>query len=460
VAQALQAEVDAALVEIHGDFAAEEALDAAAVARRWRAWTRSHLDSEAIAEVAQLAERARRDFDVLLLLGVGGSDLGPRVLHETLDDPLHNRLSPEGRGGGLEVHFAGDTFDPRRLAAVLRTLRGEGKLPRTLVNIVSRSGKTAETFSASLLVRDALTAAGVADWRRQVVATTLYSSESLLYQMKDALYAVLPVPEGVGGRFSVASPVGLLPLALSASEDRLSPRQRVASAIAGFARGAAQGLRLPAKDPWNVAFGLARWLHLAEQYAGRSGLVFYNYADDRYLGDWLTQLYSESIQERGEGLNLIPTRGPTGNHSLLNGIVRGPRDKVVVFVRWLDLGTQAVAVPSGTGLTGPLADLGGLPMESIQDASLVGTQEDFTRNGVPNVTLVVPRRDEGCLFQLMRILMDTVAVKGRLQGLHHTPGGAPMIDGDLTYQQDGVEGYKQGMREELTRIRKRLGLDT
>ena len=250
----------------------------------------------------------------------------------------------------------------------------------------------------------------------------------------------------------------MLPLAVTANRDHLAPGDRIDAAIAGFARGHEQTFALRARNGWNVAFQLAKWLHLAEQYLHKSVLLFYNYADDRYLGDWFTQLYSESIQERGEGLNLIATRGPTGNHSILNGVIRGPRDKVVVFVKWADLGCGKTKVPADTGLTGDLADLGGLPMESIQDASLAGVAAAFTANGVPNVTLEAPRRDAGCLFQLMRILMDTVAVKGRLQGLHLSAGGAPNIARDLTYQQDGVEEAKEGMRQELKRIRRRLGL--
>jgi len=175
------------------------------------------------------------------------------------------------------------------------------------------------------------------------------------------------------------------------------------------------------------------------------------------LGDWVTQLYTESIQERGEGLNVIGTRGPTGNHSLLNGLIRGPRDKVVVFVQWQELEPD-LRVPTSTGLTGELAELEGLPLARIQEASYRGTAAEFTANGIPNVTLVVPRRDERCLFQLMRILMDTVAVKGRLQLLHCTAAGAPTWERELTYQQDGVEGYKQRMRDELRSIRQALKL--
>jgi len=201
VSPAHAAEIDAGLKEIHDGFVAEQGLGPTTIADHWRAWTISHQDTETIAEVKRVALAARKDFDAFLLLGVGGSDLAPRVIHETLDDPLHNRQRKADRGGGLEMHFAGDTFDPRRLDATLRTLGAEGKLPRTLVNIVSRSGKTAETFAATLLVRNALRRAKVRDWQKHVVATTLYADTSLLYKDRAKFRDVLPVPQGVGGRF-------------------------------------------------------------------------------------------------------------------------------------------------------------------------------------------------------------------------------------------------------------------
>jgi glucose-6-phosphate isomerase len=457
VAPAHVAETADALEGIHAEFLREQEAGLPLLERRWRAWTVSHLQNETIEATVALAERARREFAAFLLLGIGGSDLAPRVVHDCLDDPCQEMVCPADRGGALEVYFAGDTFDPRSLAATHRCLRIKGLMANTLVNVVSRSGKTPETVAATEIVGQWLEEAGVTPWRKHAVATTVYEESSILYQAREQFYGLLPVPAGVGGRFSVASPVGLFTLAMAADECVRPPGTRVSLALEGFRRGHELCFDLAPGEPGNVAFRLAKWLHLAERCTGKTSLVFYNYADDRYLGDWLTQLVTESIQERGEGLNVIGTRGPTGNHSLLNGLIRGPRDKVVVFVQWADLEPE-LRVPTGTGLTGELAELEGLPLGRIQAASYRGTAAEFTANGIPNVTLVVPRRDERCLFQLMRILMDTVAIKGRLQLLHCTADGRPNWDRELTYQQDGVEGYKERTREELGSIRRQLGL--
>jgi len=445
-------EVDAALQAIHADFAAEEREEESVLERRLRAWTRSHLRTGDIQATAALAERIRNRFRVFVLVGIGGSDLGARTLHDTLDHPLHNQLAPEERGGAPEIHFAGDTFDPRRLLALLDLLERRGLLPHTCVNVVSKSGRTGETIAAALVIRERMRAAGIADWSQSMVATTGQSAQSVLYEMhrRTPFFGMLPVPEGVGGRFSFASPVGLLPLAVAAAGQ--SPAERLEQALAGFAEAHARML-LPPDSADNTAFALARWLHLGEHYARLGTLVFCNYADDARLGDWFTQLYEESVQERGEGLNVIATRGPTGNHSILNGILRGPRDKMVLIVRWGSLGPDAV-VPMGSGIGGDLQHFEGLPLSAVQDASCQATAADYLANGVPTATLTVPRRDAPGLFLLMRTLMDAVAVKGRLQGLAVTPEGATDPAADLTYRQDGVEGYKIGTRDIAARMQR------
>ncbi|MCC6731250.1 MAG: hypothetical protein IT208_18150 [Chthonomonadales bacterium] len=443
--------VDAVLGAARDAFAAEQqGADAEATLRRHlRAWVRSHLERDDIGAVADLAARIRRDFDVFVLVGIGGSDLGARTLHDALDAP-YRRPMERGPGGPLELYFVGDTFDPKRLHALLDLLESRGALARTCVNVVSKSGETAETISAAMAIRERMERAGIADWRRQFVATTGRSEGSVLHRMNEdkPFYGILPVPEGVGGRFSFASPVGLLPFAVAAREE---PAERLERALAGYGEAHEAGL-LPADDPRNVAMRLARWWHLGERYAGYRALVLCNYADDARLGDWFTQLYSESVHERGEGLDIIATRGPTGNHSLLNGILRGRHDKLVLMIRWHELGPD-ITIPSGPGIEGELADFAGLTMSEVQDASCRATVADYLARGVPTALLTVPARDARCLFLLMRTLMDAVAAKGRLQGLALRPDGHPDAAAALTYTQEGVEGYKAGTRANAVRIR-------
>ena len=454
----VQQRVDAALQKIQALFQEEASASLSELKRELRAWTRSHLQSEDIAQVATLARRAREEFSVLVIIGVGGSDLSARVFHDSFNHPYHNLLSLEERGGAPEVYFTGDTFDPRKLAGLLEMLKSRDLLHKTLFNVISKSGTTTETMATLMVIRDAL---GDTNWRQQVLATTGLTPDSVLFRMHEQspFYGdtLLPVPDGVGGRFSAFSPVGLFFLAMTAGNDE-TPDSRIRSAVKGVGQ-AHEDFSLPCEHRSNIAYQLARWVHLSEEidetkHPSKNTIIFYNYADNSCLGEWFVQLYTESIQECGGGANVISAKGPTSNHSILNGIIAGPRDKVVLFIHWEELGPDLV-LPKGTDVDSKLvenvkqrqilpvsAEFEGMSMTHMQTASYRGTALDFSDKGVSHATLTLPKRDVQSVCQLMRILMDTIAVKGRLQGLHLDNDGG----GELTYLQDGVEGYKRNFR--------------
>ena len=441
--QTAQQKVDTALQSIHPLFQDETEVPLAELERGLRAWTRSHLRAEDIAQVAALATRARETFSVLVTIGVGGSDLSARVFHDSFNHPYHNLLSVEERGGAPEVYFTGDTFDPRRLAGLLEMLKARNLLRKTLFNVISKSGTTTETMATLMIIRDAL---DNVNWHQQILATTGLTADSVLYRMHKQLPfygdTLLPVPDGVGGRFSAFSPVGLFFLAMTAGKDE-TPDTRIRAAVEGV-RQAHADFNLAYNHQDNIAYQLARWIHLFEEADEKRNIVFYNYADSSCLGEWFVQLYTESIQERGSGANIINAKGPTSNHSILNGIIAGPRDKVVLFIHWEELGPDLM-IPTETGMDSQLTEFEGLSMTHMQTASYRGTALDFRDNEVPTATLTVPKRDIQSVCRLMRLLMDTIAVKGRLQGLHLDNNGGS----ELTYMQDGVEGYKRNFRSFL-----------
>ena len=420
--------------KIHALFQEEASAPLSELERRLRAWTRSHLQSKGIDQVVTLATRAREEFSVLVTVGIGGSDLSARVFYDSFNHPYHNLLSAEERGGAPEVYFTGDTFDPRKLVGLLEMLKARDLLSKTLFNVISKSGTTTETMATLMVIRDAL---GNANWQQQVLATTGLTSDSVLFRMHEQspFYGgtLLPVPDGVGGRFSAFSPVGLFFLAMTAGNGE-TPDTRIHSAVQGVGQ-AHDDFKLPCGHQDNIAYQLARWIHLAEEADGKSTIIFYNYADNSCLGEWFVQLYTESIQERRSGANVIPAKGPTSNHSILNGIIAGPRDKVVLFIHWEELGPDLV-LPTDSGIDSKLVEFEGMSMTHMQTASYRGTALDFSKNGVSNATVTLPKRDIRSVCQLMRILMDTIAVKGKLQGLHLDNDGRD----ELTYLQDGVEG--------------------
>ena len=442
--------VDERLEDIQALFKAEVDAPLSILEQNLRAWTRSHLQTEHIQQVLALSTKARSDFSAFVTVGIGGSDLSARVFHEIANHPYHNLLSTSERGGAPEIYFTGDTFDPVRLKALLEMLKSRNLLHKTLFNVISKSGKTGETLATLMIIRDRLQQE-FGEWRNQIIATTGLTEKSLLYQshQESSFYGILPVPEGVGGRFSAFSPVGLFFLAMTTGIGE-TPEDRINAAIDGVQR-ADKNFQHPYAHPNNTAYHLALWLDSVEKYYGAGSIVFYNYADNSRLGEWFVQLYTESIQERCIGSNVIAAKGPTSNHSILNGILAGPRDKAVVFIHWEDLGTD-LTIPGENEGDG-LEVFEGLSMNDSQTASYRGTEMDFTDKDIPNVTLTLPSRDISNVCQLMRTLMDTVAVKGRLQELHIT-NGVPMLSEELTYHQSAVEGYKQ-RTEQIAREMKR-----
>lgn len=429
----------------------EEAKDYKKLVADLRAWTKSHEQEETIDQVISVATEIREAFEpaAFVTIGIGGSDLGSRTLHACLSSSQHNLLSPQARGGAPEVYFTGDTFDPYELYDILEILEERGLLLRTIYNVISKSGRTSETIASFLVIKErlekALTSEGrdPAEYAQYIVATTGLNEASALYvlnqKQKIKFRALLPVPDGVGGRFSFASPVGLLYVAVTANTKKETIRERIAEAIKGL-RDAEKSIYMDPLAPENIASNIAIVNYLAEK-KGKTSVCFYPYAKTlKLIGDWYTQLSTESLQEKAQGQNVIATSGPTGNHSILNGIINGPRDKVVLFIKVEEFDAEKdFTIPKGSGIGGELEVLEGKQFGFIQNASQLGTELNFTNNGVLNMTVTIPAINTYTIFRLMYCLEGAVAFEGELRGL-----------GRLTYEQSGVEGYKQETRRVLS----------
>ncbi|MGB9596688.1 MAG: hypothetical protein ACPL7B_10450 [Candidatus Poribacteria bacterium] len=434
------------LMEIQSFFQAESDEDKISYERAWSIIP--NINDEHTKDILSIAEDIRRNYKAFVTVGIGGSDLCARLFHELINPTYFNSI--QDRFGAPEIYFTGDTFDPRGLYGLLRILKEKGILDKTAFHIVSKSGKTAETFASAMIIRQWLND----DWHNQLITTTAGDPSSVLFKMHQQrqFRKLLVMPKGVGGRFSAFTSVGLLLLAVTAMTSE-TPRTRIEKAIEGI-KMANEIFEKPYYHQDNIPYRLASWLHLMES-TGKSIIEFYDYADHRFLADWFVQLYDESVQERGQGLTVRPLRGPTSNHSALNGIVNGPKDKVVLFINWKELwdnidGEKEPSIKSYDDIQDKeLSELCNLKLSQLQEASYIGTTEDFTDKGIPNATLVVSNRSIESVSALMRILMDTTAVKGRLQNLHLDENGFIDLKNELTYFQSGVEGYKQKMRHNL-----------
>ena len=380
--------------------------------------------------VARQAMDFARDLDpaidTVVVLGIGGSSLGPRALYSALA-PAFDPLRPRAPGLPRRLLFA-DNVDPVSFDALLNLCPPE----RTLWNVVTKSGGTAETAAQMLLVVDRLDRAlGPDRARRHIVATTDPARGALRKTAEARGWRTFPVPPSVGGRFSVLSAVGLLPAALAGLD------------VTGLLDGARRmrDRAIGSKDLLaNPALLLAALLHRHHMTHGRPMTVMMSYLDGLYdTADWFRQLWAESLGKEhasdGRVVRVGPTpiaaRGATDQHSQLQLYAEGPDDKSYLFIGVRDRGTE-IAVPAG-----PLAEsqpdyayLASRGLGELLDAELAGTVSSLGRRGRPAGRLTLGRVTAPALGELLLLLEAATAFAGPLYGVD-------------PYDQPGVEDAKR-----------------
>ncbi len=336
-------------------------------------------------------------FDELVVLGIGGSSLGPRAVISALS-PLHN-LRAKGQRAGARVFFP-DNSDPDGFAALLDVL----DLSKTGFVIASKSGGTAETLAQLLVLRDRLGGGS----RERIVAITDPTKGALRRIADQEGWRTLPVPPPVGGRFSELTAVGLVPIA--------------AAGLAAIAvcRGAdAMRVRCEAKDVReNPAALLATLLHTFDTRKGRRIHVLFPYADAlRDVGDWWVQLWAESLGKKREvGPTPIRAVGATDQHSLLQLLIEGPDDKAVVFVG-VERPGRALAIPPYWSEHEELGYLGGKTMAQLLDAERRGTTAALAESSRPSLTITLPAVDAEQIGAFLFLWEAATAFAGALYGV-------------------------------------------
>ncbi len=357
-------------------------------------------------------------FDNVVVVGIGGSALGAAALADALLPPGWNELDARARGGRPRLHIL-DNPDPDTAHALL----GRLDLSRTLFNVVSKSGSTAETLALLLVIRQRLASLAPpggpggegSALRGHLVVTTDAQRGFLRRLAQEHGLRSLPVPASVGGRFSVLSPVGLLPAALVGID------VRAVLAGADEMAGRCAGDEL-APNPAGV---LATLLHLADTEWGAGVHVFMPYADRlRGFAYWAQQLWAESL---GKALRLdgtaaasgptpLPAFGATDQHSLLQLFMEGPRDKVVVFIAPGAPG-QDVPIPGRHAKGAHASHLAGRTLFELLECERVATAEALRRAGRPSMTVAVDPVDATGVGALLMLFQIAVVCAGALYGV-------------------------------------------
>ncbi|MDH3222361.1 MAG: glucose-6-phosphate isomerase, partial [Gemmatimonadota bacterium] len=358
------------------------------------------------------------------------------TLRESLLGSGWNELDAEAREHYPRLYVL-ENPDPHSFSGLLSRL----DLRRTLFNVVSKSGSTAETMAQFMVVWGLLEEAIGADKvHGHFLFTTSPDSGALRQLASDLGIPTLPVPDNVGGRFSVLSPVGLLPAAVTGID------------VEAMLQGAGEMLERceSATLTENPAGLLATLLHAADTELGAHIHVLMPYADRlRSLALWFQQLWAESlgkaVARNGERVEIGPTPlpavGATDQHSQVQLFMEGPRDKVLVFVG-VENGGDPIRIPTIFPDVGAFSYLGGHSLGELLDAERRATAEALRRRGRPSMTITLDRvdaRSVGALFMLFQI---ATVYGGALYGVNPLDQPGVELGKELTYGLMGRAGYR------------------
>lgn len=400
-------------------------------------------DAALVDEIEAFAAEARGRYTDFILIGIGGSSLGALATIQALAHPFRN-VQPDGVRVGPRL-FLLDNPDPEKVKATLETV----DLPNTLISVVSKSGQTAETMANFLVARQALVdAVGEEQAVRQIVATTDNRSGLLRVLADAAGYRTFPVPDGVDGRQTVLSAVGLLPAALAG----IDIRQLLAGAAA--MRAATQGAEIRA----NPAYLLAALSYLADTRHGKAMLVTMPYAEGLYgLTDWYRQLWAESLGKRLSvdgrevfaGQTPIKALGAIDQHSQIQLYTEGPNDKLISLIAVGEY-RDVVAIPTPPAETPELSYLADGELGQLLDRERLATAWALREARRPNLTITTPVIDAFALGEFFYLYQLTTVMAGALYDVN--PFGQPGVEAgkNATYALMGREGYEQ-LRADLTK---------
>ena len=363
-------------------------------------------------DIAQTAARIRETADVFLVLGIGGSYLGAKALIEALS-PYFPNTRPQ-------VLFAGHHMSGAYLKELLQTLEGKS----VFVNVISKSGTTLETALAFRFVRQWMHA-HFPDASQRIILTT-DSEKGVLNPMHQHYgYRKYEIPPDVGGRFSVLTPVGLLPVAVAGFD------------IRSLFYGAVEACRMleSVEDNPALTYAAYRYLLHENRYAIEVLAVF----EPRLFGfgQWWQQLFGESEGKELKGLYPDVLQYTTDLHSMGQYMQQGKRIVAETFLMVAHDGEDLV-VPEDADNLDQLNDLAGKSVSEINRKAYEGTARAHTEGGVPNMTIWLKERTPEELGKAIYFFEHAVSVSGYLLGVN-------------PFDQPGVEAYKREMYRLLGR---------
>ncbi len=402
------------------------------------------LPAQDVSEVEAYAASVRDRIDNFVVLGIGGSALGNIAMQNAINGPFYNAMSREQRGGPRL--FVMDNSDPEYNVGLLNVLDPE----RTLFNVISKSGTTAETMASFLYFRQVLAERlGEGKFKDNVVLTTDPEKGFLRQIGQQEGWKMFNLPPKVGGRFSVLTNVGLLSAAMTGVDIR--------ALLAGAAYGdeicqEQDALRNPA------ALGaMVNWL-LATK--GKNIVVMMPYAQRlKDVADWFAQLWAESLGKQHDlagndvrvGTTPVKALGATDQHSQVQLYVEGPYDKLINFMAVERYAQEGTIPPAYTDLEG-VSYLGGHSFQELIQAEQQGTAIALSEAGQPNITHIIPELNAFTFGQMVMLFEMQTAIAGLLYNINAFDQPGVEAGKVNTYALLGRSGY-EGRRQEIEQRR-------
>lgn len=397
---------------------------------------------ERIMDMEELARTTRNRVDAVVFLGIGGSYLGGKVLFDVQCGEFWNLKSTEERNGFPKAFFAGNNVDSHKMSGLIQFLKSDSRTKAeytVMAVIISKSGSTIEPMSNYMILRQAMEDAGIA--LETVAVTDPHEGgdkETLLHGLaKKSGWPIFHVPDGVGGRFSVFSEVGLIVGAL------------VGFDIRQYLAGAKDMDRVCKSSDItkNPALLNSVLKYLVAKNHGRDLEVLMPYADNlKSLSEWYIQLLAESLGKRldkqGNVINYgrtpIVAVGTTDMHAQTQEHQEGPNDKVIQFVsvkNWPD----DVTVPHIFDEYDKLAAFSGLPLSDILESARSANAEALAGDNRPSANFILPELTPYHLGEIMFMLCWSIAYEGQYANVD-------------AFNQPGVEVYKRFLGGRLKKL--------
>ena len=394
-------------------------------------------DKDEFARIKKAAAKIQKDSDVLLVIGIGGSYLGARAAIEFLTHSFYNVLNKEDRKAP-EIYFVGNSISSKYIKDLQDVLKGKD----FSINIISKSGTTTEPAIAFRVFKEMLIEKyGKEEANKRIYATTDKARGALKSLANQEGYESFVVPDDVGGRFSVLTAVGLLPIAVSGADiDKL---------MEGAAYGRTKALETSYEENPALLYAAVRNILLRK---GKHVEIVANYEPSlHYVSEWWKQLYGESEGKDQKGIFPAAVDLTTDLHSMGQFIQDGSRNMFETVINIEASREEIILEKEPVDLDG-LNYLAGKNVDFVNKSAMNGTILAHTDGNVPNLMVNVPAQDEYSLGQLFYMFEFACGVSGYISGVN-------------PFNQPGVESYKKnmfallgkpGFEEEREKLLKRL----